>query len=326
MAARYALYGLLLALAVFAGLVAAIPSTDDFSPDNPLWNGLSRLSERYGATLVAAAEVGGLPSNSTVLVVGPSLGLAKAEVESVRRFLEGGGRVVVADDFGTANELLAGLGVDASLAGSLLSDDLLMHRSPRLPRAWAYLGSRTYELYLNYATVVNAGSPEGCVAFSSPFSYLDADLDGSRSEGEPYGPFCVAYVARVGTGELVVLSDSSVFVNSMVDLGDNGAFVEELLGSGRVYVVADKWTRGLYAAVRSGLVGAVLAAYTSNLRYLTLTVTCLAMYVGLEHIGRRLREERGGAPLDEVIRGILERNRGWSEEVLRRLARDLGHG
>jgi hypothetical protein len=53
------------------------------------------------------------------------------------------------------------------------------------------------------------------IAQSSFFSYLDINQNGKHDENEPTGPFPVAVLVPYGPGELLVISDSSILINSM---------------------------------------------------------------------------------------------------------------
>ncbi len=318
---KYIFYGLAIALIISSGIVVAIPSTDDFSPNNPLWNGLTKFVKYYNTTLITAVDVGKVPKGGVVLILGPSTTFRDDELGVLVDFVGSGGTLIIADDFGTSNQLLSGLGLNYSFTNALLADDLFMYRSPRMPRVRAYLSGRDYELYLNYPTTIDVGSLSSCIALSSPFSYLDLNLDNSKGVEEPYGPFCISYLIKHQLGNIILISDSSIVINAMIDLGGNRAFIDDVVRGREVYVVSDKWVRSTYAVVRDGLVGVLILAYTSNLRYLTILITCLTTYLGIRRLPKAVRVRY----VDEVIKEVLERNKGWSLDLLKRLARDLGY-
>ncbi len=289
----YILLGLGLSLVALLLLIVFVPSTDDFSPDNPLWNGLARFCQEFNASIILAGSLGGLPPRAVLLVVGPSANLSIADALELRRFVEGGGVLVVADDFGSGNQILEGLGVSTRISGKLLADGVFMYKSPFLPRALARINGSVFELYLNYASTLEPDGRGFCLAYSSPFSYLDLDFNGVRDEGEPYGPFCVAYMEPLGSGRLVVLSDASIFINSMISLGGNSAMVKSLVGSRKVYVLAGLWSTGVYAQARSLLLEALGLVYGSSLRYVSVPLTGLLVYALFLATSRRMRGSAG---------------------------------
>ncbi|QOJ79289.1 DUF4350 domain-containing protein [Infirmifilum lucidum] len=286
----YILLGVGLSLAVLLLLVAFIPSTDDFSPDNPLWNGLTTFCQEFNASVVDVGNIRGLPRGVVLFIVGPSANLSTVNALELRRFVERGGVLVVADDFGSGNSILGALGASTRIRGGLLEDGVFMYRSPYLPRALARVNGSTLELYLNYASVLEPGGSGVCLAYSSPFSCLDVDFNGVCDRGEPHGPFCVAYMEPIDSGRLVVFSDASIFINSMVNLGGNSAMIKNLVGSRSVYVLVGLWDAGTYTRARSLLLGVLGLVYGSSLRYISVPLTGLLMYALSLAISRRIRK------------------------------------
>jgi hypothetical protein len=132
---------------------------------------------------------------------------------------------------------------------------------------------------LNQATWLQVGRAADVWARSSYFSYGDLNGDGRRGAGEPDGPFAIGAVADLGAGRVVVVSDASLLLNSMVRSGDNVEAVARFI-RGEVLidqlhlpeVQTDRSKGGLYAvrtAVGSGagLVLLVLLAFTVAVMY-----------------------------------------------------------
>lgn len=295
----YLLLGLSIAAIILISLVVVIPSTDDFSPDNPLWNGLSSFYEQFNASTISGslAQLSAeLPAHGALVIVGPSGNISAAEALELRRFLERGGILIVADDFGSGNFILSLMGISTRISGELLEDDIYMFKSPFLPRA--RVNGSGLELYLNYASVVEPDGRGYCLAYSSPFSYLDLNSNGKREKDEPYGPFCVAYAEPVGSGRLVVLPDASVFINSMLNYGDNDVFLEDLLKDRRVYVLSGLWSESTYTMTRSVVLNFLEFVYGSSLRYLSIPLTGIFIYATVlrvaHNIRRSLKRRKGG--------------------------------
>jgi len=114
------LFGLVFTSAALVGLTFSYPPLDDLWLENPFWNGLSKVYSRMDPVriqdLASMGMVVAEPSNSTVLMLGPSKPFSSEEVEVVEGFLVAGGRVVLADEFGTGNSLLDGLELDVHLS------------------------------------------------------------------------------------------------------------------------------------------------------------------------------------------------------------------
>lgn len=263
---RLALIPALSALAVLALVTALHPPSDDFHPSNPHWNGLERLASEFSAAGVRIRDAHALnPLDFALLIVGPSQPLEPEDARAVGAFLARGGRVVVADDYGTANQLLEGLNVSVRIVQGVVVDPLLNLGSPQLPLAW-WGATR---IALNYAAALNTSACLGCrtLVETSPFSYLDLNLNGRHDEGEPEGPLPIAVLLRFGAGELIVVSDSSLFINSMLDRESNAVLLREMLEGRRPAIVIDRWDMTSFATIKGWLVAAYQLLRSPEIRY-----------------------------------------------------------
>ncbi|HZA22098.1 MAG TPA: DUF4350 domain-containing protein [Dehalococcoidia bacterium] len=210
------------------------PTNIHFETQNPSWNGLKDFEEEFHATSLETLDA--LPQNAegSVLLVIPYLEPTEADVAQLRVYLERGGVLILADDYGYGNTVLEGLGVSARFSGALLLDSLFNYRTAYFPLATnlepSPLTTEVSSLALNYASALE-GEGLSVVARSSPFSYLDLNNDGERNTSEPVGPFPVVGQIMVGKGHLILLADPSIFINTMLAAEDNRQFVQNLLGS-----------------------------------------------------------------------------------------------
>jgi hypothetical protein len=84
---------------------------------------------------------------------------------------------------------------------------------------------------MDHATaLINTNSVE-VVAWSSPDSYLDKNGNEKLDKGEVQGPLPVAARLHFGGGMIILVSDPSIIINSMVVKDDNLLFVNQLIGS-----------------------------------------------------------------------------------------------
>ena len=81
---------------------------------------------------------------------------------------------------------------------------------------------------LNHATALIDVPESKVIAWSSAFSYLDADESEAWEDGEPLGPFPVTAWFQVKKGEVVVVADPSIVINSIMGRDDNYAFIRYL--------------------------------------------------------------------------------------------------
>jgi len=229
----------LLVTAVAILLVAALcvvfyPTVQDFMVGNSLWNGLADLSrEQKAGFLDSITQLPELPERKVLLSI-PYLPYTEEGLAELKEFVTGGGRLILMDDYGRGNEVLEYLNLPVRFSGQMLLDPLFCYKNPRLPRITDFAPevkkAGVKSVVLNHATVlVNTGSGE-VLAWSSEQSFLDLDEDGKRSPGEPKGPFPVAARFGLGRGKVILVSDPSILINSMMGKDDNRAFLNCLLG------------------------------------------------------------------------------------------------
>lgn len=317
----------LVAFATTALLLATItsvyPVPADFWPQNPFWNGLNDVSSvvsnvSYGDLKIFALTAD--PNTTVIAVIGPSKDFRVEDVEAVKAYLMKGGKIIVADDFGTGNQLLEGLGLPVRINGSLLMDPLFNSGRPELPKAW--WGNES--LSLNYASVLQVRSPEGlayfdvvAVANSSAFSYLDLNLDSKHEEAEPVGPFIIAAELKLGEGTVVVVSDPSIFINTMLRDDSNGEFLKYLAGNKSLLIDTAHLEETPLTRIKEALYAVWSFMNYPEIKYGTAFVLALLSAELAARFKDIIKTERN--ELNEVIKEHPD----WSPELLRKIWREL---
>lgn len=226
---------------------SALAASADLGPFNQGWRGGTDLQSRAEASGADARPVltttpyeGESSAETTAFVLQPSDPYEGQDLDRLREFLRGGGRLVVASDDPQTNALLEHLGASARLNGTTLRDELRHYNAPALPVAGNVsthpLVADVRELTLNRGTAVE---PNGArvLASTADLAYLDVDGDGELDEGDPLGSWPVVTVEPVGEGTLVVVGDQSIFTNAMLRREGNGQFLVNLVaGANRVLV------------------------------------------------------------------------------------------
>jgi hypothetical protein len=311
------LISLVVASTVITGLIFVSPPLDDFWLENPFWNG---LSEVYSGT--HPVRLGNLtslrsvvdPSACTVLMLGPSEPFTTGQIEAVRAFLVSGGRVVLADDFGTGNSLLQGLDLQVRFSGLLLLDPLFKEKNSRMPCVSNLSSSPSTEelegLTLNYPTVLNNTDGVSVLAWSTSFSYLAAAPSPPTNDSAT-GPFPVVAEVKMGEGSLILISDSSLFINSMLDRGDNMALLEGLAGD-TVYLDEVHSMPSRLARVRMFLAEVYSLLSMTEVRYALTGLLVLAV-VKVEWTGEREQKD------ERQVEAVLRRHPEWDRELLEQL-------
>lgn len=202
----------LVAAALGVAAVAAASSSSDYRLDSREWNGLGRLADEAhaaGCTLTATETLdwSTLGPRDAVWFVYPR---SVVDGGALRRYLEAGGRALIADDFGAADAALAALEIRrlrGELAGVDRYDD-----NPALPVARQTM---TTELSVGVPTLV-ANHPAFFSA-ATPATYAFAAGAALVVEG------------RLGKGYFVALADPSVLINNMLELEGNLGFARALV-------------------------------------------------------------------------------------------------
>jgi hypothetical protein len=199
--------------------VAFRAHAEDLAVGEHGWNGLSKLLELAradGPVLTPEQiDVEALGASDALLIVHPTSTLPTAELAS---FLRRGGRLAVADDFGTGRSLFAlfGMGVHAPNPDGLRT----LRDNPALPVASPVVGHALADgvdaLVTNHPQVLHHPLLAPIFAFG-----------GSAGTASAQG--AVVLSGAVGQGRLVAIADASVFINNMLEFRGNRVFAHNLV-------------------------------------------------------------------------------------------------
>lgn len=296
---------------VLAVVVGASTSGAAFGAFNSQWDGASDLRGEAGAVntessiLRETTAYGALNADGTVAVVlSPEHAYSAEEAARIRRFVERGGTLLVAEDTGDGgNELLRAVGADARLDGRVLRDERYNYRSSALPVANNATNAtanatwfRTDRLTLNYGTAVRPNGSEVLLR-SSEYSYLDGNGNERLDESETLDSYPVVTTESVGEGRVIVVSDPSALINAMLDRPGNQAFVRGLFASADRVVLDYSHTEDL-----PPLALAVLVVRES----VPLQLVVVGLFAGVIALRTRRDDEEGGI-LDAVRRRVGSR-------------------
>lgn len=235
---------LLIALALTLGValvVAAGTTTATFGAYNIEWDGTSDFREHVDkheqnqVTLDTGRYDTASPNGTAAVVLAPTERYDGNDSQRVRSFVQSGGTLIVANNFGPhGNALLEDVGATARLDGALLRDERNYYRGPNLPIATNVSASPytigVEQLTLNRGTAVEPGDANVLVR-TSRFAYLDRDGSRDLSDDEEMGAHPVVTSESVGDGEVIVIGDPSIFINVMLNQPDNRAFATALIDS-----------------------------------------------------------------------------------------------
>ena len=212
--------------------------------DYPLNNGWNGCSQIYAITprpqLLYSYETPLPNATSLITIIGPRIPFESSETAELRSFMENGGTVLLADDFGTGNGLLQGLNVSARFSGQAIADLYFYSRTPSFPLVSDFvpdpLNRNITALIMDHPTYIEIlnSSLVKAIALSSPFSFIDLHNNGTLSPNENTQAYPVIATARIGAGLLVMVANANMFDNELVGLFNNQLFFRNLLriGSG----------------------------------------------------------------------------------------------
>lgn len=214
------------------------PIQEPYHPLNADWNGCSKIAHVSPNTTLVFSYDQPLSNNSLLAIIAPSTSFSEFEDARILNYLQDGGTVLLADDFGSGNSLLAGLNISARFSGKALGDLFFYSKQHSFPLISNFspdpITANVTEIMLNYPTYIVIGNSNEVkeLASSSPFSFIDPNGTGEPSLNEPLDAYPVMVAARIGRGSLIAISDSSMFVNEVIGLHDNMRLFQNLLNLG----------------------------------------------------------------------------------------------
>ncbi len=219
-----------ISMLVFPIAIPVFKSSSELSIFNTNWNGLSEFAKLvaekrevrpifYPYNLDKVGELRGV-----ILIFAPDIDFSQAEAEELKKFLENGGTVFIADDFGKANSLLEKLGIRARFSDKAVRDIFYSknEKFPTVIKMSPELSRNVSSLRLNVPSAILAA--EGDI-LTSKAAYV-----GKMEE------YSIMAELKYGNGRIVLFSDPSAFMNDMIK--ENREFSLNLidyLGNGTFY-------------------------------------------------------------------------------------------
>jgi len=203
------------AIAVWLGVrIEPARADTDYDPASESWNGLSQLVQAARDTGVRVdtpqrLDVGTLTPRDALLLVYPT---GPLPVEGISGFLKAGGRVALADDYGTGATLLAAYQItrrapEAASGLRLRGNDALLVARPE----------STHPLTEGVGALVT----------NHPEQVYHRELDPLFSFDRTGSALVLA--GAVGQGRLVALGDPSALINNMLQFRGNRRFAANLV-------------------------------------------------------------------------------------------------
>jgi hypothetical protein len=207
---------------VLAGIVilSYLSSTDaELSRYNYGWNGTSSFYdqlERFGSTPITSYPVLHSAPPGTLLLVEPHHLLKGEEKESIRQFVTNGGTLIVIGKKQSANDILEAAGSMIKIQESPLSSMDMEYDNPRMVIAYQAQEHSLLEgvksIALNQPSTLTGGE---ALLQTSSISWIDTNNNGIPDGTEKLGKKSVMAHEIIDNGEIIVLADSGILINSM---------------------------------------------------------------------------------------------------------------
>jgi hypothetical protein len=234
--AKAALAACLLSFLIIGSVSYSAPITETHYPLNDGWNGCSQIYAMTPRPQLLYSYQTPLPiATALITIIGPTIPFQSSETAELRSFLQNGGTVLLADDFGTGNGLLQDLNVSARFSGQALADLYFYSKTSSFPLISDLvpdpLSRNITALMLDHPTYIEILNPSlvKVVALSSPFSFVDLQNNGILSPNETTQAYPVIATTHIGTGLLVLVANSNMFDNELIELFNNQLFFRNLL-------------------------------------------------------------------------------------------------
>ena len=264
------------------------PPDDDFRTGNPFWNGTKEISANYPISpLESLSNLPSVPLGSTLILI-PYLQSTPAELEALNSFVTRGGTLILADDYGYGNHVLEYLGLKTRFSGQPLLDPLANYKNKWFPQIShiksSPLTSDIDKLVFNHATCLTNVEAANVLAQSSSFSFLDLNGDQTWQESEPTGSQPVISLHNLGSGQIILIADPSLFINSMETMEGNDSFLQNIAAVTASELLIDQshlppsnlhQTKNLLAQIRGSL---TTPLGTLGLVILGLTITLMPLW------------------------------------------------
>jgi len=207
------------ALAIAAALVCTVGPAHaedgvDYDPRSTAWNGMASfigLAEGMGfeVSAVASLEWSELSADDILILIYPT---QRVDPGRVGAFVQAGGNLVIADDFGEGKDAMQGLG--------------LLRAEVENPHATKYYDGRSYAAIATAKAEHPLAVEVGELVTNIPS--LMTHVEGA-STVLAVDDGAVVVAGERGSGRFVAISDPSIFINKMLTFRGNVQFAANLL-------------------------------------------------------------------------------------------------
>lgn len=268
-------------------LVAGLTSATAFGAYNPHWDGTQELRSIASDTtddvrmVTNTRQYTTIPANqTTAFIISPSASYDDQAISRLESFVSRGGTLVIAGDFGsTVNSLLEDLELRIRIDGRLVRDERRYWKGPSLPVATSINNSAVANLTqvtLNHGSVLTHTDDATVLVSTSEFAYLDTNGNAELDNTESLQHYPVVAKVPQGDGQVILVSDPSIFINSMLKREGNRAFTRYLLTDSSRVLFDYSHTMGL--PILASVVVAIRHSFILQIGLVSTTALFIGIY------------------------------------------------
>ncbi|QYZ79567.1 DUF4350 domain-containing protein [Methanofollis formosanus] len=290
MRARFLAAAAVLLICLSAAVFHLSTTYDDYSRYNVQWNGtsafFSQLEERGAESITDPNDLVHY-DDTLLLIVAPEGPPGPERIKAYNNFLARNNTLVLCDDTGEAAALLDALPATITILPGTVSSVEREYTTTAAVRGYP-VGNHTLvegvsAVLLNRPAALEGGMP---LLQTSLLSWADEDQNGRIDGEETVGRYRLGVTEKIGGGELIVIGDPGIFLNSMAGLGEgNKQFRENILSLRPVVLVDEGWSRTAAAGPFTGIILWVKERPLFQMGVLALFM-CGAVYVFRKRIRR----------------------------------------
>ncbi len=306
----------IIAILLFVFLISYAPDGTPFSVNNPGWNGLQAVSNKYSIHETGSLANVPISSNSVLLIVAPSSSFTTADALIAKQFVQQGGTLVIADSYGLTNSLMSDMGLGIQIQKTVVLDSTYNWQSQDFPVALVNIGiSKSYAFLANVGGValtkprtLSITSSQAVVVATSSTQAIEIN---ATSTLKARGTFPLMAVEKVGSGLVVVVGDSSLFTNSVWTNANDGILINNLMGNSQVYLDTSHWPANTVASLKADFatiysqISSVPFRYFFSLVFVGIAVILIPMFTELTSAKEGISE----SPSSTFNKETLDRTR-----------------
>ncbi|WP_010479316.1 DUF4350 domain-containing protein [Thermococcus zilligii] len=300
-------------------------SSAQYSMFNPNWNGISKFAELlYREGKEPVPLLGPLDSyelsGGTLMIVGPDLDYTAGEIEAIKRFVEDGNTLFIADDFGTANEVLRGLNVPMGISEYPLRDFFY-----EIDDRFLITVKITDPVLGRDVDKVITNDPSAIIVTREGKVYTS----GTAMINFHKRAYPILALMRYGKGRIIVLADPDILSNNLFD--QNYPFLRNLVDyiPGPVYIDEGHHSDfNLYTQGTITIQRVLPKEGAQKILFLLGSLVVIYEFGVLRHLRKPLgvivKKIIGGEnSLEEIALKLAEEN-GWDKKEVLEMLRSLG--